>query len=146
MNNNFQIAKEIIQTKGILSGVTSGKSMCPLFRSGKDTAVVAKLPQKLKVNDVVLYRKKSTDELILHRIIKFKDSKPILRGDNLFHNETNVSQDDIIGIMQSFYRNGKHYSCSCFKYKLYVYALRASYPLRRALRKIKSIIRKKNAS
>ncbi len=143
MKNDFEIAKNLLEINGKISGVTSGKSMYPLFRDGKDSAIIKQLPQKLKVNDVVLYRKKSTNELILHRIVKFSGTKPILRGDSHFYNETNVLPEDIIGIMEGFYRSGKYYECKkSFKYKLYVFWLRSSFPLRRVLRKIKNIIKK----
>ena len=143
MSNNFEVAKDILKEKGELIGVTSGNSMLPLFRDQKDRAVITPLPEKLKLNDVLLYRKVSTNEVILHRIVKFKNGKPILRGDNLYRNETQIPKDDIIGIMKAFYRNGKYYECKkSFSYKLYVLFIRTSYPVRYLFKRGISLLRK----
>ncbi|MBQ4119000.1 MAG: hypothetical protein IJD45_01250 [Clostridia bacterium] len=142
-NNNFDVVKGVLAEKGELVGTTSGKSMYPLFRNGKDRAVIVPLPQKLKVNDVLLYRKPATNEVILHRIIKFKDSNPILRGDNLYFNETQIPTDDILGVMKGFYRNGKYYECKkSLSYKLYVFLLRISYPIRYLFKKAFSLLKR----
>jgi len=132
MNSDFDTAKAILRDRGEITGVTSGNSMKPLFRSGKDRAVIIPKPDFLKVNDVLLYRKKSTNEVILHRVIKATDNGLIIRGDNLYFNETNVDEDDIIGVLKGFYRNGRYYDCKkSISYKLYVVCIRLSYPLRR---------------
>lgn len=143
MSNNFEVAKGILKEKGELLGVTSGKSMYPLFRDNKDHAVIIPLPKKLKVNDVLLYRKVTTNEVILHRIVKFKNGKPILRGDNCYFNETNIHAEDILGVMKSFYRNGKYYDCKkSFSYKLYILFLRASYPIRYLFKRAFSLLKR----
>ncbi len=142
-SNNFDVVKGILAKKRELVGVTSGKSMYPLFRDGKDRAVIIPLPQKLKVNDVLLYRKAATNEVILHRIVKFKNGKPILRGDNLYFNETKIPMDDILGIMKGFYRNGKYYECKkSLSYKLYVFSIRASYPIRYLFKRAFSLLKR----
>ncbi len=143
MINNFEVVKDILAEKGELVGTTSGKSMEPLFRNQKDRAVIIPLPQRLKVNDVILYRKTDTNEVILHRIVKFKNGKPILRGDNLYRNETQIPSDDILGIMKGFYRNGKYYECKkSLSYKLYVFFLRISYPIKYSFKKASSALKK----
>lgn len=143
MSNNFEVAKGILREKGELSGVTSGKSMYPLFRDNKDRAVIVPVQQKLKVNDVLLYRKATTNEVILHRIVKFKNGKPILRGDNCYFNETKIPANDILGVMKGFYRNGKYYECKkSFGYKLYVFFLRASYPIRYLFKRAFSLLKR----
>ncbi len=142
MNNNFEVAKNVLNEQGSIIGTTSGNSMLPLFRDGKDKAVIVPPPQKLKVNDVLLYRKSDTNEIILHRIVKIKDNRPLLRGDNMFYTETDVSAEDIIGIMKGFYRSGRYYDCrKSLGYKLYIIYLRTSYPLRRLWHKVKSFLK-----
>lgn len=142
MDTNFQNAKLMLEQSGEISGVTVGKSMWPLFRSDKDIAVIKKTDGKLKVNDVLLYRKKETDEFILHRLIKITDNGFIIRGDNRYSIETNITNDDIIGVMKGFERNGKYYDCEKSKaYKLYIVYIRASYPIRRLWHKFKSFLK-----
>lgn len=142
MNNNFQIAKTILQQKGKLTGVTAGKSMRPLFRDNRDKAVIIPIKDALKRNDVILYKKSTTNEVVLHRIIKFKNQKPIIRGDSLYFTETNIPYNNILGVMEGFYRNEKYYNCKTSTlYKLYVIWLRLSYPRRRLWRKFTSFLK-----
>lgn len=131
MSNNFEIAKELLNKNGKITGLASGISMKPLLRSTKDNAVIIPRPPVLKKNDVVLYRKKATNELILHRIIKVTSHGFIIRGDNLYRNETSVENEDIIGVLEGFQRSGKYYECKKSPaYKFYVFYIRVSYPLR----------------
>lgn len=142
MNNNFDIAKKILQEKGEIAGITSGNSMKPLFCDGRDRAVIIPLRRPLRKNDVILYRKVSTNEVVLHRVVKTGD-KPTLRGDNLFYNETNVAPEDILGVMKAFYRKGKYYECEkSLSYKFYTFCIRAIFPPRLALHKAKNLARR----
>lgn len=142
MNNNFEIAKTVLQQQGKLTGITAGNSMQPLFRDSRDKAVIVPINEDLKRNDVILYKKSTTNDVVLHRIIKFKNQKPVLRGDSLFFTETDIPQGNVIGVMEGFYRNGKYYNCKkSLPYKLYVFYLRFSYPFRRLLHKIKSFFK-----
>lgn len=138
MDTNFKNAKSQLEQFGEIRGRTSGRSMLPLFRDNKDIAIINSVSGNYKVNDVVLYRKKTTDEFILHRVLKVMDEHLVIRGDNRYSKEF-ISYEDIIGVMVSFERNGKHYDCEkSFSYKLYIIYIRVSYPLRRLLKKIKS--------
>ena len=138
MDTNFKNARLELEQKGEIRGLTVGNSMLPLFRNNKDIAIIKAVNGKYNVNDVVLYRKKETDEFILHRVLKINDKHLVIRGDNRYSKEF-IPYDDIIGVMVSFERNGKHYDCKkSFKYKLYIIYIRVSYPLRRLLKKIKS--------
>lgn len=136
MNNDFELAKEILAKNGKITGLASGRSMWPLLRSQKDTATIVPLTKTPAINDVILYRKATTNELILHRIIKIRNNGFIIRGDNVYYTERDVKTNDIVGLMTGFTRNGKYRECenSC-SYKLYVFYIRASYPLRRLIRK-----------
>ncbi len=142
MENNFKNAHQVFKTSDEIVGLTVGTSMLPLFRSDKDMAVVKKIDRPLKVNDVLLYRKKGTDdEYILHRLIKLKKDGYVIRGDNLYINECNVSDHEIIGVMVGFHRDGKYYECDkSLKYKLYVVYIRISYPARFIFKKIRPIL------
>lgn len=144
MEKNFNNALELFKSQDEIVGLTVGNSMLPLFRSDKDMAVVKKITAPLKVNDVLLYRKKNTDsEFILHRLIKITPSGYIIRGDNLYANETDVSKSDIIGVLKGFYRNAKYYDCEkSIKYKVYCFYIKYSYPVRFFLRKVRVTLSK----
>lgn len=108
----------------------SGTSMYPLLKSGKDRVVIAPVDGNLKNNDVPLYIG-DNGKLVLHRIIRVKSDGYIIRGDNLYRNEYNVTNAKIVGVLKGFYKGDKLYNCDTdFRYKLYVCFIRATYPLR----------------
>lgn len=108
----------------------SGTSMYPLLKSGKDRVVIAPVDSTLKKNDVPLY-KGENGKLVLHRIIRGKADGYVIRGDNLYRNEYNVTDEKIVGVLKGIYKGDKLYNCDTdFWYKLYVCFIRASYPLR----------------
>ena len=108
----------------------SGTSMYPLLKSGKDRVVIAPVDSTLKKNDVPLY-KGEDGKLVLHRIIRVKTDGYVIRGDNLYRNEYNVTDEKIVGVLKGIYKGDKLYNCDTdFWYKLYVCFIRASYPLR----------------
>lgn len=120
--------------------------MLPLFRDNKDIAIINNINGNYKANDVVLYHKKTTDEFILHRVLKVMDDHLVIRGDNRYSKEY-IPYEDVIGVMTAFERNGKYYNCNKSKlYRLYIIYIRSSYPLRRLFKKIKTffILLRKN--
>lgn len=146
MDTNFKNAKSQLEQFGEIRGKTVGNSMLPLFRDNKDIAIINSITGNYKVNDVVLYRKKTTDEIILHRVLNVMDDHLVIRGDNRYSKEY-IPYEDVIGVMTAFERNGKYYSCNKSKlYRLYIIYIRSSYPLRRLFKKFKTffILLRKN--
>lgn len=133
-NSSLNIAEVLSKGEIIITGF-SGTSMLPMLRSGKDRVVIEKITSKPKCNDVPLYMS-GGGKYILHRIVKVKPQGYVIRGDNLYRNEYNVTDKDIIGVLTGFYRGDNFFSCRSFKYKLYVAYIRISYPLRYVLFKI----------
>lgn len=82
--------------------------------------VVLKKPEgRLKYLDVALYRR-SNGDFVLHRVVGFdKDSKYIFCGDNQFHKERGITDENIIGVVTAFYRKGKHYTDNSLSYRFY---------------------------
>ena len=63
--------------------------------------------------------------------IKITDNGYVIRGDNLLYNEYEVTDDDIIGVLKAFYRNGKYYDCATSKaYKAYIILNQIYSPIR----------------
>ena len=130
--NNFESYESIdalIAADGESISSTSGISMYPMLRHRRDTVVIEKINRPLKKHDVPLYRAKS-GKLLLHRILRVKSDCYVIRGDNTYSLEY-VPKESVIGVLREFYRNGKHYVCATSKkYKVYVFFMRLSYPLR----------------
>lgn len=124
----FDNIEEILNDTGVVITGFSGNSMYPMLRSDKDKVVIEKLNRRLNVNDIPLYRN-SNNKLVLHRIVRITSDSYIIRGDNLYNNEI-VKIDNIIGVLKSFYREEKLIDCNNILYKIYIFYIRISYPLR----------------
>ncbi len=133
---NLVPIEDVLSQHGVCVINTSGISMHPLFRSGDAVNIKAR-DRRLKKYDVVLY-KNPNGGYILHRVIGIKGDVCIIRGDNTFLKEY-ITEKDILGYMISYIKKGKVKRADSLGYRLYSRARHYSYPIRRVLRKIKSI-------
>lgn len=127
---NFKDAAAALEFEETVSVLTRGTSMRPMLREHRDLVVIEKLKGVPRVNDVLLYRKKGFEELVLHRLIKIKNGRYVFRGDNNYFTEYDVTDEDIVGILKEFYRDGKYCSCQNKKYRLYSFYIMHSYGAR----------------
>ncbi len=111
--------EEMLLKEGVYIATTVGFSMYPLLRNRKDNAVIVPKPSKLSKYDVPLYKRGET--YILHRIIDIKDNKYIIRGDNCEFIETDIKDENIIGILDGVFRGNVYISVQNPIYKLYSY-------------------------
>lgn len=130
MNGEYKGLEQIIADEGTVVTTTVGISMWPMLRTRRDTVVISAPSGVRRVGDVVLYRLKS-GKCVLHRIIGINDDGYVIRGDSLINKETGITDDDIFGVLTSFYR-GEHYiDCNNSKgYKAYRKLWRLTLPLR----------------
>ena len=132
----------LIEKDGVFAQLTKGISMMPLIRQNRDTIIVKKIENPPKENDVLLYKNK-IGKYVLHRVIKVLENGYIIRGDNNFFNEYDIKDDDIIGILDGFYRDDKYIDCNKNKlYKIYIQLNRRTYYLRKIFSKIRSLLSK----
>lgn len=106
----------------------NGTSMLPLIRQGEDTVVLSPLPGRLKKYDVPLYQR-DNGQYVLHRIVKVGDTYTCM-GDNQFKKEQGIRPDQMIAVVTSLNRKGKHIEVDQFGYKLYCRLWHYSRPLR----------------
>lgn len=110
--------EDVIKREGKFVSTTVGVSMYPMLRDKKDTIVVSPKCGRLKKYDIPLYRR--GNQYVLHRVIKvLPESGYNIRGDNCYLTEENISEENIIGVLTEFWRNGKKVDMTCFSYKLY---------------------------
>ncbi len=134
--------ESLIEKEGILVHLTKGFSMMPLIRQNRDTIIVKKMKNPPKANDVLLYKDKS-GRYVLHRVIKVLKNGYIIRGDNNFFNEYDIKDENIIGILDGFYRDDKYIDCNNNKlYRIYIQLNRRTYYLRKGYSKIRSLLSK----
>lgn len=112
-----------------------GVSMLPLLRQGRDLFVVEKRgPGRLKAGDVVLYRR-PPDKYVLHRIVEVREKDYVILGDNCVNREYGITDDDILGIMTGFVRDGKQHTVTERGYRLYRFLWLHGAPVRVFLKK-----------
>lgn len=125
--------KDILDAKGIYTGLTMGTSMWPLIHQQKDNIIIVKNKGRLKKYDVPVYLSKN-GKYIMHRVIEVHEDHYIIVGDNLLTREY-VTDDMICGVLAGFYKNGKTYiDCQNGRlYKLYARLWVALLPVRPAI-------------
>jgi len=114
----------------------TGDSMFPLWRHKSNWVVLTKCDSTiLKIGDIPLYRRNS-GQYVLHRIIRVNNGCYDLCGDAQTLIEHNVRAENIIGVVKSFSRKGKNYSCSDFWIRVYAFVWMAAIPFRKVLLKV----------
>ena len=104
MNDPLSFEQQL-ERHGTLTYTNKGTSMEPLLRQGRDLFTVTKKgPDRCRVGDVVLFRHRGN--YVLHRVIKVRAADYVCRGDNAIGTEA-VAEEDILGVMSSFVRDGR---------------------------------------
>lgn len=112
--------EQAIAKYGFYIATPVGTSMMPLLRQRIDTVKLV-APTNIKKHDVVLYMR-NDKTLVLHRIMRVsKDkNKYTMCGDNQCVLEKNILKNQIIAVMEGFYRGEKYVPVTNEKYLKYV--------------------------
>ena len=137
-NSSFE---EILEKEGRLVYYNVGDSMLPLIRQGRDLVVIERTSGRLKKYDVPLFRRPN-GTYVLHRIIRVRSEDYVVRGDNRWHKEAGVRDEQILGVLTSVIRDGKELSVRDPKYRFRVRIWRVFFPLRVCWRKINRVWKK----
>lgn len=121
----------LIEKNGFYAAAIHGVSMYPMLKNHKDVVCVLAV-DKLKKNDVLLYRRAGNDQLVLHRLVKIADDGFIMCGDNEFIKEK-ITREQIIGVMSGFTHNGKKRSIKSAAYRIYVFLWTTPAPIKHAV-------------
>ena len=104
-----------------------GVSMNPLLRQDRDLITVLRndlAPKdtngRFHKHDVVLYKRHSDGAYVLHRIVEVREKDYVILGDNCVKREYGITDEDILGVMTSFVRDGKTVQVTDPLYKAYV--------------------------
>ena len=124
----------------IYSGV--GTSMMPLLRPGRDLFVIEKNQTGMfKIGDVVLF-KRNAHRYVLHRIVYKGEGGYVIMGDNCRNAEAGIKENEIVGIMTAYIRNGKMHYVHEPMYRLYSLLMIILLPIRAVINKLISIIKR----
>lgn len=128
--------EDILDREGKLTYTNVGVSMLPLLRQGRDLFTVTKKgPDRCKVGDVILYRR-PPKAYVLHRIVQVLPDSYVLLGDNCICREYGIREEDVLGVMTGFVRNGKAHSVQELGYRAYTGLILFTTPLRILIKKL----------
>ena len=136
-NSSFE---KVLAEKGYLVYGIHGISMKPMLRQERDTVVIRSVEGSLHRYDVALYRYPS-GKYVLHRLIRvLPDGKYVFRGDNLYTDETTITDENVLGVLDAVIRGGKTVSVHTLWYRLYARLWVGIYPLRKAFHTLKGFL------
>jgi signal peptidase I len=84
-----------------------GRSMLPLIRPGDLVRVRSTSEQGPKLGDVVAVLGMPAGGLLLHRVIRVRDGRLLLRGDNTTVDNGECSVDDVLAVVSGVERKGR---------------------------------------
>ena len=134
----MDIIVEKLDAGGTVTFTPHGTSMLPMLRNGEDMVALSKPKGRLHLFDIPLYRRDS-GQYVLHRVIDFcRDGSYVLCGDNQFHKEKGIRDDQVIAVVTGFVRKGKPYAMTSLRYRAYVNFWYYTRPFRHIFRAAKS--------
>lgn len=114
------LMKEQLDEGKNVSFVPRGESMLPMLRGGEDMIILKKPEGRLHLFDVAMYYRKDLDSYVVHRVVGFKKDKTyVMLGDNNFQKEYGITDDDVLGVVISYYHKGKMRSVNSIPYSVY---------------------------
>ena len=118
--------EEMLQESGFDLGSPISGSMRPMIRPRRDSVLFVPKGSSLVPGDVVLYR--SHGVAVMHRILKKGEGGYVIRGDNSPAVEW-VLEEQIIAVMQGFYRDERYYPKEHIPYRIYAWLWPRLHPL-----------------
>lgn len=131
MDTEIYTFEDLLERDGQIFYRTSGNSMRPLIKTGRDLVIISRKNGRLKKYDVGFYR--SGGKYILHRVLSVCDGHYITAGDNNNFKEK-VAEADMLGVMTGIKRSGKDVPLGTL-YRLYVRLWGGNYALRRVIQR-----------
>ena len=112
------IIAEVLDNNSNVVITAAGVSMEPFIHDGKDNVSLKKPQKRPQKGDVVFY-KRSSGKLVLHRIVGEDENGYVLCGDNQWAEEYGIKESQIIAVLDSVERNGKTYDSDSLYFKFY---------------------------
>ena len=130
--SNISSYEEQLELYGKLVYPNVGFSMMPLLRQHRDLMIISKRPEgRLKKYDAVLYKRGG--RYILHRILKVRKEDYVICGDHNWRREYGITDEQIIGVLTAFVRDGVETPVTDKRYLTYVHLWCDFYYIRAAI-------------
>ena len=128
----YDVMVEKLKSGGSCIFDPHGTSMLPMLHDMGDKVEIAEAKGPLKKYDLPLYRR-SDGSFVLHRVVRRPagDGSYTMCGDNQWHLERGVRHENIVGVVVSFERKGRHIKVDNPLYRLYCIVWVGAMPLRR---------------
>ncbi len=115
----YPLIQETLDQGGTFSLTITGTSMFPFIVGGRDKVTLSPLPEKLKKNDLPLYRR-ADGAFVLHRIVKVcEDGTYTCCGDHQWWLEKGLRRVQMIGLATEYVRKGKRLTDKNLIYRVY---------------------------
>lgn len=136
------IMEEVIESGGSCRLKVTGTSMTPTLRHLKDSVILVSPQKRRPKKNEIVFIKRDTGKHVLHRVRKILDDNSfVMNGDAQQWTEI-VRFDQVIGVVEFFYRGDKEISCDSKIYKIYVKLWCFFKPVRPYIFKCRNLIRK----
>ena len=145
MNNKIQPIsekanlEEVLDKSGSIIWKCNGVSMLPFIKGGRDLVILESFKSKPNPYDVVMYKRNTDNQYVLHRFLYKEEDKYVILGDNCVTLEY-VPEDKMIAVMTGIIRDGKKVDTDTLWYKLYKQLWVKPWKLRVILIRIKNKI------
>lgn len=114
-----ELLNEALSQEKDFTFTPTGSSMLPMLDGVNDTVTLTSKPEKLRKYDVVFYKRRRDNGLVLHRVIKVVGNSYTMSGDSQRYFDENIPYDDILAVMKCFTHNSKVITANSFSYKIY---------------------------
>jgi signal peptidase I len=101
-----QLVESCLETGAEARFEAQGRSMLPLIRPGDVVRVRHAGEQGPKLGDVVAVLGMPAGGLLLHRVVRVRDGRLLLRGDNTTVDNGECSVDDVLAVVSGVERKG----------------------------------------
>ena len=110
---------EELNKHGRYLSVPRGVSMWPMILNKEGIVEIEKLERPARRYDLVLYIR-GEEQGVIHRVLRVREKDYIIVGDNCWRREY-IPKDRVVGIAVRFYRKGKWYEVTDWRYRIYVH-------------------------
>lgn len=142
----YDVMVEMLESGGTVNFNPNGTSMLPTIMNHGDRVELKKPYRRLKKYELPLYRR-SDGAFVLHRVVRVYDNSYGMCGDNQWHIENGITDENIIGVVTKIQRKGKLIDVNNKIYRAYVVLWVNIRPFRRIVfggkNKIKNFLKSK---
>ena len=123
--------EEALKKNGVVIITGRGVSMMPLIKNSRDRMCAARIKDKPKKHDILIYR--GEGEYIAHRLVGTRGDKYLTCGDNQIR-PAEISPEDVVAYLPGMVRKDRYVDFSkSSAYRLYVLIWCSSMFLRRCM-------------